>query len=55
VLPPDYKIPYSHQHEDPPEVRLAAELEQRRQRLAVQQKELEEFEKKLKRKFEEPS
>ena len=53
VLPPGYKIPYSHYHPDPPEVRLAAELEQRRQRLAVQQKELEMLEEKLKRKLEE--
>jgi hypothetical protein len=55
VLPADYKIPYSHYHVDPPEVRLAAELEQRRQRLAVQQKEVEMLEEKLKRKLEEPS
>lgn len=54
VLPADYKVPYSHYHVDPPEVRLAAELEQRRQRLAVQQKELEMLEEKLKRKLEEP-
>ena len=54
ILPADYKIPYSHYHEDPPEVRLAAELQQRRERLAVQQKELEALEKKLKRKFDEP-
>jgi hypothetical protein len=53
VLPPGYKIPYSHYHPDPPEVRLAAELEQRRQRLAVQQKELEMLEEKLKKKLEE--
>jgi hypothetical protein len=50
VLPPDYKVPYSHLHEDPPEVRLARELEQRRQRLAVQQKELQMLEEKLKSK-----
>lgn len=49
VLPPDYKIPYSHYHEDPPEIRLARELEQRRQRLAVQQKELEMLEERLKK------
>jgi len=55
VLPTDYKIPYSHLHDDPPEVRLAAELEQRRQKLAVQQKELEAFEKRLKRKFDDES
>ena len=48
ILPADYKVPYSHMHQDPPEVRLAAELEQRRQRLEVQQKELEALEEKLK-------
>jgi hypothetical protein len=53
LLPPGYKIPYSHYHPDPPEVRMAAELEQRRQRLAVQQKELEMLEEKLKKKLDE--
>ena len=53
ILPAEYKVPYSHYHADPPEVRLAAELEQRRQRLAVQQKELEMLEEKLKRKLDE--
>ena len=53
VLPPGYKIPYSHYHPDPPEVRLAAELQQRRERLAVQQKELEMLEEKLKKKLDE--
>ena len=53
LLPADYKIPYSHYHPDPPEVRLAAELTQRRQRLEVQQKELEMLEQKLKKKLEE--
>jgi hypothetical protein len=52
ILPADYKIPYSHYHEDPPEVRLERELEQRRQRLAVQQKELEMLEQKLKQKMQ---
>lgn len=52
VLPPDYKVPYSHMHQDPPEVRLARELEQRRQRLAVQQKELEMLEDRVRRKLE---
>ena len=52
VLPADYKVPYSHMHQDPPEVRLARELEQRRERLAVQQKELEMLEEKLRRKME---
>ena len=53
LLPADYKVPYSHVHQDPPEVRLARELEQRRERLALQQKELELLEAKLKRKLEE--
>lgn len=52
VLPTDYKVPYSHMHQDPPEIRLARELDQRRQRLAVQQKELELLEEKLKRKLQ---
>ena len=52
ILPSDYKVPYSHMHQDPPEVRLAAELGQRRERLAVQQKELEMLEEKLKRKMD---
>jgi hypothetical protein len=55
VLPAGYKIPYSHYHADPPEVRLAAELAQRRERLLVQQKELEALEAKLKRKLDEDS
>lgn len=53
ILPPDYKAPYSHMHQDPPEVRLARELDSRRQRLAVQQKELELLEKRLQRKLDE--
>lgn len=53
VLPADYKIPYSHYHDDPPEVRLAAELAQRRERLAVQKKELEMLEEKLRNKLNE--
>jgi hypothetical protein len=52
-LPSDYKIPYSHMHVDPPEVRLASELEQRRQRLAVQQRELQMLEARLARKMKE--
>ena len=51
LLPADYKVPYSHMHQDPPEVRLARELEQRREKLAVQQKELEMLEEKLNRKL----
>ena len=53
LLPADYKVPYSHYHQDPPEVRLARELDQRRERLAVQQKELEMLEGKLRRSIEE--
>ena len=53
ILPADYKVPYSHMYEDPPEVRLAKELDQRRQRLAVQQEELRMLEEKLKRKMDE--
>ena len=52
VLPDGYKIPYSWYHDDPPEVRLERELEQRRERLAVQQKELEMMEEKLKKEKE---
>ncbi len=52
VLPLDYKIPYSHYLDDPPEIRLARELDQRRQRLAVQQKELEMLEEKLKKELD---
>ena len=51
-LAADYKVPYSHMHQDPPEVRLAHELAQRRERLAVQQKELEALELRMKHKFE---
>jgi hypothetical protein len=49
VLPADYKVPYSHYHPDPPEVRLAAEMERRRQRLLVEQKELEALEERIRR------
>jgi hypothetical protein len=49
VLPADYKVPYSHFHADPPEVRLAREMEDRRQRLLVQQKELEALEERIRR------
>ena len=55
LLPAGYKIPYSHYHDDPPEVRLAAELQQRKERLAVQQKELEALEEKIKRSLEDDS
>jgi hypothetical protein len=52
ILPADYKVTYSHLHQDPPQVRLARELEQRRERMAVQQKELEMIEARLKRKLQ---
>jgi len=52
VLPEGYKVPYSWYHEDPPEVRLERELEQRRERLAVQKKELEMMEERLRREKE---
>ena len=52
VLPEGYKVPYSWYHDDPPEVRLERELEQRRERLAVQKKELEMMEEKLRREKE---
>jgi hypothetical protein len=48
LLPADYIIPYSHLHQDPPEVRLARELNQRRQKLEIEQKELEQLERRLK-------
>ena len=51
LLPNDYKIPYSHQHQDPPEVRLARELEDRRRKLQIQQKELDMLEEKLHKKL----
>ena len=50
VLPPGYKIPYSWYHDDPPEVRLARELEERKRKLAIQQKEIEMLEEKIRRK-----
>lgn len=49
VLSAGYNVPYSHLHDDPPEVRLAAELAQRRQRLLVQQKELDMLEERIRR------
>ena len=51
VLPADYKVPYSHMHQDPPDVRYAAELQQRRERLEIQQKELEALEERIKRRM----
>jgi hypothetical protein len=54
LLPKDYVIPYSHMHQDPPEVRLAKELEDRRQKLAVQQAEVQMLEARLRRKMDRP-
>jgi hypothetical protein len=54
VLPPEFKVPYSHLHADPPEVRLANELEERRRRLEVQQKELEALEERIRKRRESP-
>jgi hypothetical protein len=53
LLPADYKTPHSHLEDDPPEVRLARELEERKRKLAVQQKELEMIEQRLHRKLKE--
>jgi hypothetical protein len=49
LLPVGYKIPYSHLHQDPPEVRLAKELEERRRKLEIQQKELEALEERIRK------
>jgi hypothetical protein len=54
VLPPGFKVPYSHLHPDPPEVRLANELEERRRRLDMQRKELEALEERIRRRRESP-
>jgi hypothetical protein len=53
VLPADYKVPYSHYHVDPPEVRLEREMQERKAKLAVQQKELEALEEKVRRRLQE--
>lgn len=48
VIPPGFKIPYSMHHDDPPDVRLAKELANRRARLEAEQRELEQLERELK-------
>jgi hypothetical protein len=53
LLPADFKQPFSHLHQDSPEARLVGEIAQRRQRLEVEQKELEALERRLRRKMEE--
>lgn len=52
LLPADYKTPYSHLHQQSPEQRLADEVQERRRRLEVEQKELEALERRLRRKRE---
>lgn len=52
LLPADYQTPYSHLHNQSPEDRLAAELEERRRRLDIEHKELEALERRLRRKRE---
>ena len=53
ILPADYQQPFSHLHQDSPEARIANEIAQRKQKLEVQQKELEALERRLKRRMEE--
>jgi len=48
LLPPDFKIPYSMYHDDPPDVRLAKEIANRRAHLEAEQRELEQLERELK-------
>jgi hypothetical protein len=55
ILPADYKVPYSHLHQDPPEVRLERELDARRQRLEAERRALESLEQKLHRKQKDQS
>lgn len=47
LVPPGAKIPYSFYHDDPPEVRLAKELENRRARLRAEQAELDRLQQEL--------
>lgn len=47
IVPPGKKIPYSWYHDDPPDVRLARELEARRERLDAERCELEKLEREL--------
>lgn len=47
IVPPGTKIPYSWYHDDPPDVRLARELEARRGRLDAERLELEKLEREL--------
>lgn len=47
VIPPGTKIPYSFYHDDPPEVRLAREIAERRARLEQEQRDLDKLERDL--------
>jgi hypothetical protein len=52
IVPAGKKIPYSFYHDDPPEVRLAKELENRRAKLDVERAEIEKMEEELKKRTE---
>lgn len=43
IIPPGAKIPYNFYHDDPPEVRLQKELDQRRAQLDHEQQELDQI------------
>jgi len=47
VLPPDFKIPYSMYHDDPPDVRLARDIARRRTKLEAERAELDRLEQEL--------
>lgn len=47
VLPPDFITPYSHLHDQPPEVRLAQELADRRRRLEQELAEIERMQREI--------
>jgi hypothetical protein len=47
VIPPGAKVPYSFYHDDPPEVRLARDLANRRAKLDAEREELERMEREL--------
>jgi hypothetical protein len=52
VVPPGTKIPYSFYHDDPPDVRLAKELAQRRAKLDAERREIDKMEQDLRDKQE---
>lgn len=52
ILPPDFKIPYSMYHDDPPDVRLEKEIANRRARLEAEARELQQMENSLREKRE---